>query len=437
VPRTRIAGRVGALAAAALVLLGGGAAPASAAESPQVAVDPDGDATFVWTRWNGGNHIAQTRTRSADGTLSAIQNVSETGVDAETPQVAIAPDGTATFVWTRWNGANRVVQSRTRSADGTLTAIQTLSEGPNSPSRIPQVAVDADGDATFVWHWIWYHVQARTRSASGVLGPVHLVSGYGGFKADVPQVGVDADGDATFAFQRLHNGAPQYIHSRTLSAAGVLGPLVQVSVNTGRPDSPQVAVDPDGDATFTWRRQIDTFLTIQTRTRSGAGTWSGFQNVSAGGQHSAFPEVGVDPAGNATFAWRRFNGTTHVVQARVRSAAGVLSATQDISRPGPVQAPQLAVDPNGNAAFTWSRWNGTYHAVQARWRGADGTLAAVQDLSAGGRDASVPQVGIDATGDATFVWKRWNGSSWIIQTRTRSPAGTLTPVQSLSPLVNP
>ena len=47
----------------------------------QVAVDPNGNAVFAWTRLDGANFRVQARARSATGTLSAVQNLSESGSD--------------------------------------------------------------------------------------------------------------------------------------------------------------------------------------------------------------------------------------------------------------------------------------------------------------------------------------------------------------------
>ena len=64
---------------------------------------------------------------------------------------------------------------------------------------------------------------------------------------------VDADGDAVFAWAGS-NGTAGGVKARTLSAAGVLGPVETLSDLDQFADSPDVAVDADGDAAVTWRR---------------------------------------------------------------------------------------------------------------------------------------------------------------------------------------
>ena len=99
----------------------------------QVAVDADGDAVFTWRRSDGTDYRVQARMRSAAGALSAVQTLSASGQSAVTPQVAIDPDGDAVFTWWRSDGANLRVQARARSAAGALSGVQTLSGRMRGP----------------------------------------------------------------------------------------------------------------------------------------------------------------------------------------------------------------------------------------------------------------------------------------------------------------
>ena len=126
---------------------------------------------------------------------------------------------------------------------------------------------------------------------------------------------------------------------------------------------PRLAVDPNGNAVFAWSRFGGTHFRVQTRTRSNASVLSAVQNLSTEWQGAFDPDVGVDADGDAVFAWLRDYGdagSNTRVQARVRSATGVLSAVQNLSESGyDASDPRVAVDPNGNAIFAWfatMRW---------------------------------------------------------------------------------
>ncbi|MFM9077615.1 MAG: InlB B-repeat-containing protein, partial [Solirubrobacterales bacterium] len=123
------------------------------AVSPQVAIAPDGATTVVWSRDNGTtNFIIQAATRPAgSGTFGAPQDLSGAGPDADSPQVAIAPDGATTVVWERFDGTNFIIQAATRPAgSGTFGAPQNLSVAGRDAVN-PQVAIAPNGATTVVW----------------------------------------------------------------------------------------------------------------------------------------------------------------------------------------------------------------------------------------------------------------------------------------------
>jgi hypothetical protein len=221
---------------------------------------------------------------------------------------------------------------------------------------------------------------------------------------------------------------------RALSAAAIAALTLIAGVGDAQAfnDQPQVAVDRDGTAHFTWRR-FDGIDTVRTRARTPNGTLGAVQDLSAAGQDAQHPALALDPQGNAYYVWVRFNGTHDIVQARKRNANGTLGAVQDLSPAGRnAFQPRLAVDSQGNAYFTWLRFNGTNFIVQARKRNANGTLGAVQDLSPSGRDAGGPALAVDPQGNSYFVWERFNGAEKVVQFRRRAADGTLGPVQRLS-----
>ncbi len=390
------------------------------ASNSQVAVDADGDTVFVWQGSDGTNTRIQTRARSAGGALSPVQTISPAGENASAPQVAVDADGDAVFTWTRFDGAYNRVQARARSAAGTLSAVQTLSPAGRGAFQA-EVAVDGDGDAVFTWtrfDGANYRIQTRARSAGGTLSAVQTLSGAGrnAFGVTGPQVAVDADGDAVFIWER-DDGTDNRVQARARSAAGVLSPVQTLSAAGADGTSPQVAVDADGDAIFTWARAIAGGFRIQTRARTGFGALSAVQDLNVTGQYGARPQVAVDADGDAVFTWLRFDSAlVYAVQARARSAAGNLGTLQTLSPSGNITAiPEVAVDTDGDAVFTWQHSDGTNTRTQARARSAGGTLSAVQTLSGAGQNAVGTQVAVDAGGDAIVTWQRSDGTSQRVQ----------------------
>jgi hypothetical protein len=187
-----------------------------------------------------------------------------------------------------------------------------------------------------------------------------------------------------------------------------------------------VDVDPTADAVFAWRF-FDTTTDcgggascaqVQTRARTAAGALSSVQALSARGRQAVFPEVAVDSVGDAVFTWRLPDLTTQCggppclrIQGRARSATGTLSAVQNLSAPGrDADAPDVGVDSDGDAVFVWQRFDGTNTRVQARSRSTAGTLGAIGTLSAPGH-AFDPRIAVAPNGAASAVWTRDDGSN--------------------------
>ena len=308
-----------------------------------------------------------------------------------------------------------------------------LSQAGQSATN-PQVAVGADGNAVFTWarsDGTNTRVQTRTRNAAGVLSGVQTLSSSGQ-DASLPQVAVDADGNAVFTWQRS-DGANFRIQARVRSPAGALTAVQTLSDPGQNAGAPQVAVDPGGDAVFTWSRFDGANFRIQARARSAGGALSAVQNLSDSGRNAFNPQVAIDVGGDAVFVWQRFDGTAFRAQTRARSGAGALSPDQTLSTAGrDAVAPHVGVDAGGDAVFVWSRFDGMVNRVQARARSAAGVLSGVQTLTDAGQDAAFAEVGVDPDGDAVFTWLDAAGANDRAQTRARSAAGTLTAVQNLS-----
>ena len=161
---------------------------------------------------------------------------------------------------------------------------------------------------------------------------------------------------------------------------------------------------------------------------AASGIWQAPIDLSVAGQDAESPEVALDPQGNAVAVWERFNGTNFIVQGAVRPAAsGVWQTPLDLSVAGQsAELPKVALDPQGNAVAVWQRFNGTDEIIQGAVRPAgSGVWQAPIDLSVAGQDAFEPQVTVDPQGNAVAVWERSNGTNEIIQGAGYDAAGPL------------
>jgi hypothetical protein len=400
---------------------------------PQVAMDVDGDAVVVWKGSDGTNFRIRARARSATGTFGPVQPLSLAGQDALDPQVAVDADGDAIFVWERSDGTNSRIEARSRSAAGTLGPIQILSAA-GQDAFDPQVAVDTDGDAVAVWRRFDganYRIQARALSVTGALGSVQTLSAATRDALN-PQVAIDPSGNAVVVWQRF-DGTNVRISARARAATGGLAAAQVLSAAGQDAFDPQVGVDQDGDAVIVWVRLGENAQCngspcgrIQARSRSAAGTLGSVQTLSAAGRNGEGPQVALEADGDAVAAWltTEINGSSiRRFETSFRSAGGSFGGYTALTATGePAFPPQLAMSPAGDAVLTWSRILGVFsccYRAQASARPAGGAFSpSIQTLSNAGQDAFDPQVAVDSTGDALAVWERFDGANWRIQAAT-------------------
>lgn len=122
---------------------------------PEVAVDPQDRATVVWWRFDGANERIESVRLGTDGTPEEVETLLTTSEDRllPAPQVAVDPQGRATVVWSRLKkGRTEQVQARRLGVQGAPEAVQTLAKATKGDRLgIPEVAVDSQGRPTVVW----------------------------------------------------------------------------------------------------------------------------------------------------------------------------------------------------------------------------------------------------------------------------------------------
>jgi len=393
------------------------------ASGPDVAVARDGTATVVWSSLNYGTHTVFTRRISPNGALGAIRPLSAAGQDAFAPQVAVTAAGLATVTWARFDGTSFVVQARRITAAGLPEESTKTLSASGQDAAAPQVAMAPDGTATVVWKRFdgsHYLVQERRIAAGGTVeSSAHTLSATGQDAVE-PQVAVAADGTATVVWTR-YDGYDGIVQARQVAPSGTPKTTTLALSASGESGiQPQLALAPGGTATVVWNRFNGSNWIVQERRLSAAGALlGGVVDLSATGRDAAEPKVAVAPDGTSTAVWDRFDGTSFVVQARRLDPAGVLGATTfNLSALGRDAAdPQVAISPGGVATVLWSRFDGANFLVQRRDIFANGSLAATQDLSAAGRTASDPASAWGAGGTLAMTWRRFNGAGDVVQRR--------------------
>lgn len=196
---------------------------------------------------------------------------------------------------------------------------------------------------------------------------------------------------------------------------------------------PQVVVDASGNVIAVWTRSDGTNLRIQSATRTASGPWSAAQTLSDPGNHASSPQIAIDPSGNAVAVWTRSDGTNGRIQAAYRPAGGSFGTPATISDSGQdASAPDVSMDNSGRAVIVWARYDATPPAGKLRVQsvirnaGTGGTFGTIQTLSDPGQDTFDVHTaaGPSIDNNAVVVWTRSDGSNFRVQSsRRRDPGG--------------
>ena len=178
-------------------------------------------------------------------------------------------------------------------------------------------------------------------------------------------------------------------------------------------------------------------------TAAAAPAWLPAVDLSSPGQSATVPQVGLDAAANATAVWVRPNADGHtLVQVTNRPAGqgGWSLPANDLSGLD-ADLPQIAVNGGGASVVVWKRFDGTDFVIEARRRdSASGTWGPVTPLTvsdpaeglADAGEADGPDVAVDAAGNALITWDRNDGTNQLAEARAWPAGGAPGAVETLS-----
>jgi len=130
-----------------------------------------------------------------------------------------------------------------------------------------------------------------------------------------PQVAADANGNATVVWAQF-DGTRNNIWSNRYTASVGWGAAELMELDdAGDALDPQVAVDANGNAMAVWHQSDGTRNNIwSNRYTAGAG-WGAAELIETdNADHAVDPQVAVDPSGRATAVWQQSDGIRNNIQ---------------------------------------------------------------------------------------------------------------------------
>ncbi len=353
-------------------------------DGADVAVAPDGTTTIVYTRQENPFTSIRAATRPAGQSDFIYSDVSVPGAGSDNrPRIAVSPDGTTTVVW--HEGGNDEIWVATRPPgnstfpDPTQTRPQRLSVR-GLYSTTPDVTAADDGSVTAVW-------------ATGNPSPQQ-------FSDWRVQAAIRLPGQAAF-------GGPRDVSTALIGSSGATPPF-----------APKVAAAADGTTTAVWSQLNSaggSTGTIQAATRRPGE--SGFPDpaqtppadLSPAGEEARTPDVSVGINGETTVAWQGQDqsATNLTVELATRQAgAGTFGDPQEIWVVPPADGepvPQVAHAPDGQTTVVWGYaqiFSSTRGATSSNW----GPATPISDPPVGSGTNHAPKIAVASDGRATVAW---------------------------------
>jgi|GEM_PF-7052844 len=330
---------------------------------PQIAVAPDGTATVVWVRVGPIGTAILERRIDPEGELEGdINELGQSDDPHVYPEVAVAPDGTATVTWTATEEGETVVDASRIAPDGTADAAPT--ELTTGSSYQPHLGVAPDGTATVVWQQFGEDkavAEARQIAPDGTLGEVlKLSSGVG--SAQQPAVAVTSEGAAVVVWEDIywHEGNPpdEVLEERRIEADGSAEAAVHLLSAESGARAPVLAAGPDGSVTVLWSQSFGHLA--ERRVEADGTPAESIYDVTSPAVGGIYPQVAVEPSGKALVVW---GDGWHVFFRRLGSDGAPLGApTQILESNGYLGAFGLGLGPDGVATPIWGRRLGYYKA---------------------------------------------------------------------------
>lgn len=439
----RARGKIIGILAGAVLALAGLLAPAAQAEwlppvdisevgahisTPDVALDSEGNATAVWTRWNGSASVVETSFRPAGQAWGAPETLAE----ATSPQVVVDHNGNWTVDWERGVGSNVVIETSSRAPGGSWSEPVEVTEFAQGFDPEPFLAVDGEGSNTIVW------VQEETVMSSfrvflGEWGePIPLSEG----ESFTPQTAMDGRGDATAVWMH-YDGSHYVVESAYRPEQGEWGEATLVSEPGEEGGNPHVAISygagGNGNSVVVWQGEDEGEERLRASYRPYGGEWGEAADVSAPGEEVESPRAAVDPDGDALAVWA---GNTGELGGNDIVHAAYLPFGEEWEEPVALSAGggngfpnDVVFDTHGNASVIWQRWDGTTNLVQTAYRPAGEEWEPAVDLSEEGKMAMDSQIVLDAPGSSTAA----DGDAtaiWTSESEVECEAGELSPCHS-------
>lgn len=346
------------------------------------------------------------RTFTTPRNWSAAQAIEPGVAGAGILDVALGSRSDAVVAWTQLGAPNRAKSKRYLPETGWQAA--EYIDPATSFSDDARVTIDASGNMTAVWFTNDGLRASRYRAGSGWGPSQSAQGGSGNFGTSF-----DASGNAIAVWESF-DGTVYRTYANRYAAGGTWGTPQQIEMSTAV-GGPRISMNPTGDAMIVWQRPGGEIWARRYVRDSG---WDAAERIgaTANGAH----EVLVDSRGNAVVSWFNYDGNFTTLWTNRYVLGAGWGSPQSIGRQARGgMGVRMVADPNDNVIVLWALVDGAVavdgadtHIWSSRYIAGNGWQPA--ELVATGKwPSTVPEIGIDAAGNALVIWRERDRNSSV------------------------
>jgi hypothetical protein len=392
-----------------------------------------------------GSHddsLIQARLVDAQGTVGPLLTLADTFETIDDPTVAAVPGGSGGIAtWYRQHHQYDIsLEQRAIAADGTLGAVRTVTD-PGDGAIGVAVAPAPDGDAVVAWidqvEQAQTGLKVRLVSADGTIGPSTTIEDpHQGQTKEVSSTRDAATGETVLLWNQ--HGV---LRTQRIAADGTpIGSPLDLGVTGETAVNSRVALDSTGTTRVTWGQQGISTAKVLQRTISPAGVAGPVRVLSNVAEDAVNVQSAVMPSGEGAVVWQ-VNGYAPgqvILRGRTVAADGSLGPVLDLSQPidvPPGAFPSLTVDGAGRYTVVWQQSDATDSSIDVLSTSfsTSGRTPIVTLGGAGSDEVPTPKVAAQADGTAMATFSLSQpGVDGVFPTAARftlapTPAPTPTP----------
>ncbi|MCF6212167.1 MAG: hypothetical protein L3J88_12335, partial [Gammaproteobacteria bacterium] len=236
--------------------------------------------------------------------------------------------------------------------------------------------------------------------------------GTGNGSARLPQIALNATGNALVVWQQSDDtGTKIWINHYVAGIGWGTAKLIETD-NKGDTLRPQIAINDKGNALAVWYQDDGTRSNIWASYYVVGSGWGSAELIETDNKGNAYlPQIALDAGGNALAVWVQSDGTRNDIWAnRYLAGSGWGSAELIETSMGSALSPQIALDAEGNALVVWPQSDGTRNDIWANRYVIGSGWGIAELIEKNGWYARTPQIALSAEGNGLAVWHQSDGT---------------------------